>query len=98
MNLPVPFGLGTVGWHTFRLPTPPGVRQRRPDTGLFFTVLSRREDVTDWCMECIKGPWAERRSQGSNLHTFQVKDGKDALLFKLTWCDETVKPKFPKSS
>lgn len=97
MNLPVSLGVGTVGWHTFRIPAPPGVRRRCPDTGRSIMVLNRRDDVTDWCMEFVKGPWAERRSQGNDLHTFQIKDGKDALLFKLTWCNDTVKPKFPKS-
>lgn len=56
--------------------------------------MYRREDVTDWCMLHIKGPWTEVRLQGSDLHTFQVKEGKDAMLFKLTWCNETIKPKF----
>ena len=42
----------------------------------------------------IKGAWTEGRSRGTNQHTFQFKDGKDAMLFKLTWCNETIKPKF----
>lgn len=57
-------------------------------------VLNQRDDVTDWCMLHIKGSWTENRSRGNNLHVFQIKDGKDAMLFKLTWCNETIKPKF----
>lgn len=87
-------GVGTVGWHTFRLPTPANSYWRCPATGKLKTMVYRRDDATDWCMIYIKGPWTEIRPQGNNQHTFQIKDGKDAMLFKLTWCNETVKPTF----
>ena len=87
-------GVGTVGWHTFRLPTPPTTYYKWPAAHKLKAQVHRRDDVTDWCMIYIKGPWTEIRPQGNNQHTFQFKEGKDAMLFKLTWCNETVKPKF----
>lgn len=94
MNLPQQSGVGTLSWHTFRLPTPPDYRYRSPVDNKVRTILHRRNDATDWCMLYIKGAWTEGRSRGTNQHTFQFKDGKDAMLFKLTWCNETIKPKF----
>lgn len=58
------------------------------------TTRHFREEVLEWCTSNLKGRWTEIRPQGNNQHVFQIQDGKDAMLFKLTWCQDTVKPKF----
>lgn len=94
MNLPIPCGAGTVGWFTFRLPTPRDIYSRHPETHKPQYKRQFRHDAEDWCMANVKGKWAEAKSQSSPIHTFQFKEKQDAMLFKLTWCLDTVKPEF----
>lgn len=45
-------------------------------------------------MANVKGQWSESRPEGGNVHVFKIKEKADAMMFKLTWSLETVKPSF----
>ena len=94
MNLPDASRQSHLNWHTFRLPTPPSEFYRCPVTNRLKKTKPYRHDVEDWCMANIKGQWSESRPEGGNVHVFKIKEKADAMMFKLTWSLETVKPSF----
>lgn len=89
MSDPLPFTLKALEWYVFRLPC-----TYHYDRKLRRNIVQGDEAVTDWLREKAKGRWTW--GSGSELTTrpYYIEDKQDAMLFKLTWCNDVVKPKF----
>ena len=89
MSQPRSWNLGMLGWYTYRIGDFGGRRTwggiDKPTDGL---------GVTQWCVENLKGDWSFGRDADVTRRPFYVKDKMDAMLFKLTWIDDTVRPQF----
>jgi hypothetical protein len=90
MTNPIPFNPAYIEWHVFHIKSPGLYRSGK-------WVGQERQDIVNWLTENIKGSWTFGSSASSITRPFYIKDASDAMMFKLTWMDETQKPVFPTS-
>lgn len=94
MSQPVPPGLDMLGWHCFHMPVTwvPDPKKKKNDYRAP-RIAVPVPGLHEWGMEHLKGRWTWGSGEQS-LRSYYIEDKQDAMLFKLTWFDATVKPKF----
>jgi hypothetical protein len=86
------FNPGHLAWHSFRLPV--NISTERDAKGRTIRIIHDHEEACEWMKTNIRGPWSCGGAMSMTSRPFFIRDVSDALLFKLTWCLDTVKPKF----
>jgi len=73
-------GSAAITWHRFRIT----LEELRVED----------REITDWCINNLKGKWTYSIPAYDKIQVFSIKEKSDAMLFKLTWSQDTFRYRF----